>query len=307
MELSGKGAQTPREDARNGEVLIWLNGRLVPRAEATVSIFDAGFGLGDGVWEGLRLVKGRFVFLDEHLRRLQAGARAIALEIGLDRDGLEGALKETAAANDMHDGVHVRLMVTRGEKTTVHQDPRNALGRPTIAIVAEHKLPDPEIKECGLSLSTVPIRCSGPDTFDMRLNSHSRLNLIQALLHAIGAGADEALMLDPHGFVSSCNSTNFFIVKDGIVATSTGGYCFNGITREKVIGLCGDNGIRCELRNFTLAEVYDADEAFVTGTFGGLTPVRSIDGRSFSVERTWTRKLSHIYETEIGVALRAGL
>lgn len=279
MQLSGKGAQTPSEDDRNREVLLWLNGKLLSRAHATVSIFDAGFGLGDGIWEGIRLVEGKLLFLDEHLDRLLMGAKAIALDIGLDKAGLAEVIKETIKANGMHDGVHIRLMVTRGEKTTIHQDPRNAMSRPTIAVVAEYKLPDPEIKLRGLKLATSPIRCSGPDVFDMRLNSHSRLNLIQALLHAIAAGADEALMLDPHGFVSSCNSTNFFIVKNGEVLTSRGGFCFNGITRQKVLFLCRRNNIAAREADFSLQEVYNADEAFVSGTFGGLTRVASIDGR----------------------------
>ncbi len=298
MQLTGKGAQTPRQDDRNEGVLIWLNGRLVPRAQATVSIFDAGFGLGDGVWEGIRYVEGRFVFLDDHLDRLEAGARAIALDIGLSRAGLRDALHETIAANGMTDGVHIRLMVTRGEKTTIHQDPRNALGRPTIAIVAEHKLPDPQVKRDGLILATSPVRCSTPDVFDMRLNSHSRLNLIQALLPAIAAGAQEALMLDPHGFVSSCNSTNLFFVTGGAVLTSTGRFCFQGITRRKVLDLCAAQAIPVRQADFTLGEAYASEEAFVTGTFGGITPVSRLDGRAIGEagRRPVTERLSALYD-----------
>ncbi|CAO3432124.1 aminotransferase class IV [Azospirillum doebereinerae] len=298
MQLTGKGAQTPQQDERNDEVLIWLNGRLVTRAQATVSIFDAGFGLGDGVWEGIRYVDGRFVFLDDHLERLEAGARAIALDIGLSRDGLRDALRETVAANGMTDGVHIRLMVTRGEKTTIHQDPRNALGRPTIAIVAEHKLPDPQVKRDGLILATSPVRCSTPDVFDMRLNSHSRLNLIQALLPAIAAGAQEALMLDPQGFVSSCNSTNLFFVAGGTVLTSTGRFCFPGITRRKVLELCAAHAIPVRQTDFTLAEAYASEEAFVTGTFGGVTPVSRLDGRTIGEpgRRPVTERLSALYD-----------
>ncbi|SMH61631.1 aminotransferase class IV [Azospirillum agricola] len=297
MQLTGKGAQTPQDDHRNDGVLIWLNGRLVTRARATVSIFDAGFGLGDGVWEGVRYTDGRFVFLDDHLDRLEAGAKAIALDIGLSRDGLREALQQTIDANGMTDGVHIRLMVTRGEKSTIHQDPRNALGRPTIAIVAEHKLPDPQVKRDGLVLATTPVRCSPPDMFDMRLNSHSRLNLIQALLPAIAAGAQEALMLDPHGFVSSCNSTNLFFVSGGAVLTSTGRYCFNGITRRKVLDLCAAHGIPVRQTDFTLAEAYASEEAFVTGTFGGITPVSRLDGRAIGGSgRPVTERLSALYE-----------
>lgn len=296
--IETKGAQTPADDPRNRDLLIWLNGRLVPRAEALVSIFDAGFGLGDGVWEGIRLSHGRLVLVENHLRRLYDGARTIVIDIGLSPAQMRTALDEVVAANRMHDGAHLRLMVTRGEKSTVHQDPRNALGKPTIAITAEYKVPDPELKHRGLQLATSTFRCSGPDIFDLRLNSHSRLNLIQALLQAIAAGAHEALMLDPLGFVSSCNSTNFFIVRDGAVATSTGRFCFRGITRGKVIELCEREGLACRQADFTLAEVYSADEAFVTGTFGGVTPVCSVDGRAIgnAVPGPVTLRLSRAYE-----------
>jgi branched-chain amino acid aminotransferase len=296
--IEKKGAQTPADDPRNESVLIWLNGRLVKRADAVVSIFDAGFGLGDGVWEGIRLSHGKLVLVEEHLKRLYEGARTIAIDIGMSPTEMRKALEDTVAANKMKDGAHLRLMVTRGEKRTVHQDPRNALGKATVAIVAEYKLPDPELKRQGLKLSTSSFRCSGPDVFDLRLNSHSRLNLIQALLQAINVGAHEALMLDPTGFVSSCNSTNFFIVRDGAVLTSTGRFCFKGITRAKVLELCARDGIACRETDFTLAEVYNAEEAFVTGTFGGVTPVRSVDGRPIgsSVPGAMTTRLSRLYD-----------
>lgn len=272
------GSQDFAGDPRNENVLIYLNGALVPRAEAKVSVFDAGFTLGDGVWEGIRLHKGGLLFLDAHLDRLYGGARAIALDIGLTRPEIVDALKKTLAANRMETDVHIRLMATRGVKRAVNQDPRNALGKATVVIVAEYKEPSEEIVAKGLSLFTSAIHCTPSDMFDMRLNSHSRLNLIQALLQAIAAGADEALMLDPNGFVSSCNATNFFFVKNGEVFTSTGEYCFNGVTRGNVIALCKRHGVPIRLGNFTLNEVHTADEAFVTGTFGGITPVREIDG-----------------------------
>ena len=273
------GSQDFADDPRNAQVLVYLNGALVPKAEATVSVLDAGFVLGDGVWEGLRLHKGALIFLGAHLDRLYQGTRAIALDIGLSREEMIAALRKTLEANGMETGVHIRLMVTRGAKRAPNQDPRNALGKPTVVILAEHKEPSEEIVTKGLSLFTSTIRCTPSDMFDMRLNSHSRLNLIQALLQAIAAGADGALMLDPHGFVSSCNATNFFFVKEGEVRTSSGLYCFNGVTRGNVIALCARHGIPIRQGNFTLNEVYNADEAFVTGTFGGITPVRQIDGR----------------------------
>jgi branched-chain amino acid aminotransferase len=236
-EQDASSAQGYVDDPRNDRVLVYVNGEFVPRDQASVSVFDAGFVLGDGVWEGLRLVRGRLVELDAHMDRLYEGAAAIALDIGMPREALVAAVEATLQRNGMADGAHVRLMVTRGRKKTPNQDPRFALGRATIVIVAEYKTPLPEAKARGLALFTSTFRCSGPDVFDLRLNSHSRLNLIQALIQAIEAGADEALMLDPHGFVASCNSTNFFVVRGGEVWTSTGRYNFKGITRRKVLAL----------------------------------------------------------------------
>ena len=276
------GSQDFAVDPRNADLRIYVNGNLVPRDQARVSVFDAGFVLGDGVWEGLRLHHGRLLFLETHLERLWKGLADIALDIGLTREALTAEIQRTLQANGMEHGAHLRLMVTRGEKSAANQDPRNWLGKPTIVITAEYKEPSPEIVTRGLSLATSTVICTPAEMFDMRLNSHSRLNLIRALLEAIAAGADEALMLDPNGYVSSCNATNFFWVKDGRVMTSTGDYCFNGVTRANVIAICREQGIPITLGDFELADVAGADEAFVTGTFGGLTPVRSIDGHALT-------------------------
>jgi branched-chain amino acid aminotransferase len=272
------GSQDFAADPRNADLLIYVNGALVPRAEAKVSIFDAGFVLGDGVWEGLRLHKGRLLFLQAHLDRLYEGLAKIELDIGLSPEALTVELQKTLAANHMEHGAHLRLMVTRGEKAAANQDPRNWLGKPTIVITAEYKEPSPAIVTRGLSLATSQVVCTPAEMFDMRLNSHSRLSLITALLDAIKAGADEAVMLDPGGHVSTCNATNLFWAKDGRVRTSTGQFCFNGVTRANVIALCEANGIPLEQGHFPLADLQGADEAFVTGTFGGLTPVREVDG-----------------------------
>ncbi|MCR5872766.1 aminotransferase class IV [Phenylobacterium sp. J426] len=274
------GSQDFAADPRNADLKIYVNGALVPRAEARVSIFDAGFVLGDGVWEGLRLHKGRLLFLETHLERLYRGLQDIALDIGLSPAELTAEIERTLAANGMQDGAHLRLMVTRGEKAAVNQDPRNWLGKPTIVITAEYKQPSPQIVTRGLSLVTSSILCTPAEMFDMRLNSHSRLNLIRALIDVMDKGGDEALMLDPHGFVSSCNATNFFWVRDGEVRTSKGDYCFNGVTRANVIALCEEEGLPLVLDNFPVEDARGADEAFVTGTFGGLTPVREIDGQT---------------------------
>jgi branched-chain amino acid aminotransferase len=267
------------DDPRNADVLISVNGQLVPRAHAVVSVFDAGFVLGDGVWEGLRVVGGHPAFLDAHLDRLYEGAAAIALDIGLSRGQLTAALYRTLAANEMTDGVHIRLMVTRGPKSTPYQDPRLSAGPATVVIICEYKQPLPTTVETGLSLFTVHVRRAAPDTLDPKLNAHSKLNDIIACIQAYSAGADEALMLDPLGFVATCNSTHFFIVRRGEVWTSSGMYCLGGITRSNVLRICADAGITAREKSFSLTEVYGADEAFVTGTFAGIVPVHTVDGR----------------------------
>jgi branched-chain amino acid aminotransferase len=267
------------EDPRNADVLVHVNDALVPRARAVVSVFDAGFVLGDGVWEGLRVVGGHPAFLDQHLDRLWEGAAAIALDIGLTRDELAARIYRTLRANEMTDGVHVRLMVTRGPKSTPYQDPRFSAGPATVVVVAEHKEPLPATVESGLSLFTVHVRRAAPDTLDPKLNAHSKLNDITACIQAYTAGADEALMLDPQGFVATCNSTHFFVVRRGEVWTSSGAYCLGGITRANILRVCREAGIPTHERLFSLTEVYSADEAFVTGTFAGVVPVHTVDGR----------------------------
>jgi branched-chain amino acid aminotransferase len=297
-------AQAYQADSRNDQVLVYVNGQFVPRGEASVSVFDSGFVLGDGVWEGLRLVKGRLISLDAHLDRLFEGAKSIDLDIGLTREGVVRAVQDTLDRNGMTDGAHIRLMVTRGLKRTPNQDPRFVIGRATIVIVAEYKTPVPEAKARGYALFTSTFRTTGPDQFDLHLNSHSRLNLIQALIQAIKAGADEALMLDPRGFVASCNSTNFFIVRRGELWTSTGAYSFKGITQRNVIDAWQAAGGVARECDFTLAQVYSADEAFVTGTLGGVTPVTRIDGRPVADGRPGavTARASRLYLEAVGAA-----
>lgn len=276
-----QGTQHSAEDPRNADILISVNGTMKRRDEATVSVFDSGFVLGDGVWEGFRVIGGHPVFLDAHLDRLYEGAKALMLDIGLDRDQLTHALYATLDANHMHgDGVHMRLMVTRGVKRTPYQDPRVTVGPATIVIIPEYKSASAETAESGISLFTVHVRRGTPDVQDPKLNSHSKLNCITACIQATAAGADEALMLDPYGFVATCNSTHFFIVRRGEVWTSSGDYCLGGITRGNVIALCRDAGIPVFEKNFSLTDTYGADEAFVTGTFAGVVPVHTIDGRN---------------------------
>ncbi|MDX2158097.1 MAG: aminotransferase class IV [Hyphomicrobiaceae bacterium] len=268
------------DDPRNATILISVNGKLVPRPEAVVSVFDSGFILGDGVWEGLRLVDGGIPFLDQHMERLYEGARAIYMDVGLSPEHMKRRVFDCLAANDMRDGVHIRLMVTRGVKRTPYQDPRVTIGPPTVVIIPEYKSPKPEIARKGLRLFTVHVRRTGPDQQDQKLNSHSKLNCILACIQAAQAGADEALMLDPQGNVATCNSTHFFIVRRGELWTSGGMYCLGGITRGNVLRAAREAGIPAIERDFSLVDVYGADEAFVTGTFAGLTPVVDVDGRN---------------------------
>ncbi len=295
------GTHNALDDPRNEEVQVYINGELYPRGEAKISVFDSGYLVGDGVWEGFRLHEGVLVFLNEHLDRLWRGAKAIGMDLKYTRRELTDAIWKVIHGNNMHDNVHVRLMVTRGIKKTPSQDPRLTVSGPNVVIIAEHKKADPNTTNRGISLFTSTIRRGAPDYLDPRLNCHSKLHEVQALIQALEAGADEALMLDIHGFVSTCNATNFFMVKNGELWTSTGQYCMNGITRGKVIEICAKNGIPCYQKNFSLYDVYDADEAFVTGSFGGLTPVIKIDGRVIaeSVPGTITGLLQKLYEGAI--------
>jgi len=272
-------------DPRNASVLININGELKPRAEAVVSVFDSGFMLGDGVWEGLRVHGGRIGFLDRHLDRLFEGAKAIAMDIGLSREELTIRLYDTLDANRMSDGVHIRLMVTRGLRSTPYQDPRVIVSGATIVIAAEYKQPPEGLHERGLKLFTVHVRRGDPAVQDQKINSHSKLNCILACIQAIEAGADEGLMLDPHGFVATCNSTHFFIVRNGEVWTSSGKYCLGGITRGLTLEIAREAGIPAVEKDFSLTGVYGADEAFVTGTFAGIVPVREVDGRKLTDSR----------------------
>jgi len=287
------------EDARNEAILIWVNGALKPKAEALVSVYDSGFMLGDGVWEGLRLYNGRWAFLDEHLDRLFEAARAIDLDIGRTKDDLAAALEETREANSMVSDAHARLMVTRGVKTRPFQHPSLSRQGPTLVIIMEHSrpaIPRP------VRLATVPHMRGLPMTQDPKLNSHSKLNCILACIAAEKAGADEALMLDVHGFVNTTNACNFFIVRKGEVWTSTGDYCMNGITRRKVIELCRANAIPVFERNFSLVDCYGADEAFLSGTFGAQTPVGMIDGRLIGTGETGpvTARIRKLYKHLVG-------
>ncbi len=297
-----KGTHDFEADPRNADILINVNGTLVPRAQATVSVFDSGFMLGDGVWEGLRVYRGTIAFLEAHLDRLYEGAKAIAMDIGLTREELAARLYHTLDGNQMCDqqGVHIRLMVTRGIRSTPYQDPRVVISPATIVIIPEYKAPLPSTIEKGIRLFTVHVRRGDPAVQDQKLNSHSKLNCITACIQATQAGADEALMLDPHGFVATCNSTHFFIVRKGEVWTSTGDYCLGGITRANVIRICHEAGITVREKNFSLTDVYGSEEAFVTGTFAGVVPVTEVDGRVISAGRgPMVERLQSLYHSLI--------
>ena len=289
------------DDARNDTILIYVNGRIVPKAEATISVYDSGFMLGDGVWEGLRLYDGRWAFLDEHIDRLFDAAKAIDLDIGLTKTDVVSALLETQKANEMTTDAHARLMVTRGVKTRPFQHPGLSQSGPTFVIIMEHSRPSIPRP---IRLATVPHVRGLPMTQDPKLNSHSKLNCILACIAAEKAGADEGLMLDIHGFVNTTNACNFFIVRKGEVWTSTGDYCMNGITRQKVIDVCRDAGIPVFERNYSLVDTYSADEAFLTGTFGAQTPVGEIDGRQIGTGRMgpMTERIRAFYRDLIDVS-----
>jgi branched-chain amino acid aminotransferase len=301
-----RGTHEALPDERNADVLVYINGEFYWRDEAKISVFDSGFLVGDGVWEGIRLHDGEFAFLDLHLDRLFEGAKSISLDVGMTREEITTALRETVRRNGMEgsSGVHVRLMVTRGDKKTPSQDPRLALGGPNVVIIAEHKVADPGVKERGVRLFTSTVRRPPPDTLDQRLNCHSKLHEVVALIQALKAGADEALMLDPTGAVATCNATNFFIVRRGEVWTSTGHYSLNGITRRMILALCRTEDIPAFERPFSLTDVYGADEAFVTGTFGGITPVVEVDGRRIGTgERgELTARLTGLYAEAVAGA-----
>src|SRR5438132_6715003 len=286
-------------DPRNASILININGELKPRAEAVVSVFDSGFMLGDGVWEGLRVHKGKLAFLDRHLDRLFEGAKAIAMDVALSREELTKRFYDTLDANGMSEGVHVRLMVTRGVRSTPYQDPRVVVTPATVVVIPEYKEPDPAVYERGLKLFTVHVRRGDPAVQDQKINSHSKLNCILASIQATQAGADEALMLDPHGFVATCNSTHFFIVRNGEVWTSTGDYCLGGITRAVVLESARSAGVAARERNFSLTDVYGADEAFVTGTFAGIVPVREVDGRALECRGPIVERLQRLYAERV--------
>ena len=274
------GTHNAIHDDRNESIIIYINGAFNVRNEAKISVFDSGYLVGDGIWEGIRLTGGKLVFVEEHLNRLWQAAKATHINMAYSKDELIEIIYKTLEKNNMTDGVHIRVMITRGIKKTPSQDPRLTIKGPNLVIIPEYKMADESSKKSGLKLFTSTIRRGSPDYLDPKLNCHSKLHEVQALIQAIEAGADEALMLDINGFVSTCNSTNFFMVKDGMVITSTDQYCMNGITRQKIIDLCVENNMPVVERNFSLYDVYDADECFVTGTFAGISPVISIDGRT---------------------------
>lgn len=292
------GTHNAQEDSRNDNILISINDEFFPRNEAKISVFDSGYLVGDGVWEALRLHNGVLVFLEDHFNRLWQSAKTVGMALPFTKKELTQKVWDILNANKMKDGVHVRIMVTRGIKKTPSQDPRLTISGPNVVIIPEYKNASKESKEKGITLFTSTIRRGSPDYLDPRLNCHSKLHEVQALIQAIEAGADEALMLDVNGFVATCNATNFFMIKNGEVWTSTSKYCMNGITRAKVIEVCKTNNIPCFEKDFSLFDVYGADEAFVTGTFGGLTPVTKIDGRQICDGKygKTTRNLSSLYE-----------
>jgi branched-chain amino acid aminotransferase len=300
MAQTSHSTHDASEDARNRDIRIYVNGEIVHRDEAKVSVYDSGFMLGDGMWEGMRLYNGTWAFFDEHMDRFFNSCKAVSLDVGMDKAGILDALTRTAEANGMTTDVHCRLMLTRGVKAKPFQHPKLSRSGPTLVIIMEHSKPAPELQSRGIRLATVPQVRGLPMSQDAKYNSHSKLNCVIACLQAEQAGADEALMLDPHGFVNTTNACNFFIVRRGAVWTSTGDYCMNGVTRQKVIDLCRANAIPVFEKNFSLYEAYGAEEAFLTGTFGAQTPVAEIDGKPIGDgTRPLTQRIRALYKALI--------
>lgn len=300
------GSHAAENNPRNQDVLIYVNGEMMPRTDAKISVFDSGFLMGDGIWESMRLHQGVLVFIDDHLKRLFMGAKALAMDIEYSVDDFKKMLYRTIKANDMDDHVHLRMMVTRGEKTTPYQSPAATKPGTSVVIIPEYKTPSTRKHHEGVKLFTAHVRRGYPDIQDHKINSHSKHNCIQACIQATAAGADEALMLDPHGFVATCNSTHFFIVVNGEVWTSTGDFCLGGITRGKIIELCQQLNIPVKQKNFSLFDVYSADEAFITGTFAGVTPVVSVDSRVIGQPQHYTvmKSLQQAYADLIATEVR---
>ncbi len=289
------------QDPRNDNILIYINEEIIPRPEAKISVFDSGFLLGDGVWEGIRLHNGQLVFLQEHLDRLYAGADSIGMNIGMSSDELISKIMQTIDANNMYSNIHLRLIISRGIKSTPYQHPRVNIGGPTIVIIPEYKIVTEDSKDKGLELVSVNTIRSSEITQDPKINSLSKFNCIQACIEADRLGADEGLMFDMNGYVSTCNSTNFFIVRKSEVWTSTGEHCLNGVTRGAIIALCKSNDIEVYEKNFIIDDVQTADEAFVTGTFAGVLPVIKIDQHELSNGRKGaiTDRLQRLYQMEV--------
>jgi len=300
------GTHNALDDVRNNDIKIYINGEFHKRAEAKISVFDSGYLVGDGVWEAVRISKGTLIFIDDHLSRLWNAAKATGIKLSFSKQELIKIINSVLKENKMSDGVHVRMMITRGIKKTPSQDPRLTISGPNLVIIPEYKLADPSSKNKGIKLFTSTIRRGSPDYLDPKLNCHSKLHEVQALIQAIEAGADEALMLDVHGFVATCNATNFFMIKNKVVYTSTTQYCMNGITRQKIIDVCKMNNIEVKETNFSLFDVYGADEAFVTGTFAGVTPVISIDGKPIgkNSNNEFSATLEKYYKTLIESQIR---
>ena len=287
-------------DSRNDNIQIYIDGQFFPRTDAKVSVMDSGYLLGDGVWEGIRLYNNHLIHLEKHLERLYEGAETIQMDIGISKSEMKSALEKTLKKNEMISDVHIRLIVSRGIKSTPYQHPKVTIGHPTIVIIPEYKKPSPELKIEGITLGTVSTIRNNL-TQDPRVNSLSKHNCIAACIEADKMGVDEGLMLDPDGYVSTCNSTNFFMIKSNEVWTSNGQHCLNGVTRHSVIDICKKKQIPIKEKQFSINEVHEADEVFVTGTFAGIIPVRSVDGNTIGngTRGPLTEQLQTWYEIDI--------
>ena len=266
-------------DKKNHDIFININGTLLRRNEAKISVFDSGFLLGDGVWEGIRVHKSKLVFIDEHLNRLFNSAKGISLNIKLSKAQIIQQIYKVLNINNMVDNIHIRLIITRGDKITPYQNPNSNVGPINYVIIPEHKKVDPETHLNGITIGRVNNIRPNAEILNPQFNTLSKLNCILASIEANNLGYDEGIMDDLNGNISTCNSTNLFFIKKNKVLTSTGEFCLNGITRQKAIEVCNENNILCLETNFTFDEIVDCDEAFVTGTFGGIIPVKKLEQR----------------------------
>ena len=286
---------------KNESILININGEFFKRNEAKISVFDSGFLLGDGVWEGIRLHQSVLVYIEDHLDRIYKSAKGISLNIGITKEGIINEINKTLYRNNMKNDVHIRLIISRGNKITPYQNPNANVGPINFVIIPEYKKTNPDTYRNGIKIGRVKNVRPNNEILNPQYNTLSKLNCILASIEANKLGYDEGIMNDMHGFISTCNSTNLFFIKNTEIITSTGQYCLNGITRSKTIEICKKNNISCHEKDFTFEDISDCEEAFVTGTFGGIVPVSTLENQPLQStnKESITNKIRTLYLQDI--------